>query len=479
MKRISFFWSHLNRKMLLAILLVNSSLFYAQDYSLSQILSMADNYFETGSNAIKGRSATPVTWDTLYWGDKPKMFLCQDGNDWVVFANEQSVDPLVCLGKGQLTLEKLQASPLWMLLTESMIGLDSLRISGYSTTPLTRTTTTMSTRSTTKPIPLLELNGENVWNQAYNNSGYGYDVTRIYNKYCPTFYDCADGRTWVGCTAVAMGQVMWYNQWPPVANIPSNINMAGITSGDKIARYYDWDNMPRRILNSTPMDQVNAVAGLLRDCGYAGHMIYGSAGSAMSLTNAIGALRNTFKYEVRMKQYSSGAKKFNNLIKEEIAAARPVIIQAMHKSDAATHTFVIDGYDSASDMFHLNLGRGGDDNAWYSVSGSDCYANYTVARRMLYEIIPDYDYFGTQSIAEEGTTESLTKQSLLSAKIEKDMISIIVESDENVGWSIYDIYGKKVSAGNNLQVNTSTLPTGTYTIVVESATEVYQTKFIK
>lgn len=65
MKRISFFWSHLNRKMLLAILLVNSSLFYAQDYSLSQILSMADNYFETGSNAIKGRSATPVTWDNM------------------------------------------------------------------------------------------------------------------------------------------------------------------------------------------------------------------------------------------------------------------------------------------------------------------------------------------------------------------------------------------------------------------------------
>lgn len=61
MKRISFFWSHLKRKMLLAILLVNSSLFYAQDYSLSQIQSMADTYFEIGSNAVKGRSATPVT----------------------------------------------------------------------------------------------------------------------------------------------------------------------------------------------------------------------------------------------------------------------------------------------------------------------------------------------------------------------------------------------------------------------------------
>jgi hypothetical protein len=98
---------------------------------------------------------------------------------------------------------------------------------------------------------------------------------------------------------------------------------------------------------------------------------------------------------------------------------------------------------------------------------------------MLYEIIPDYDYSRTQSIAEEGTTELLVKQSLLSAKIEKDMIGIVVESDENVEWSIYDIYGNKVTAGNNLQINTSTLPAGTYPVVVESATNVYQTKFIK
>ncbi len=472
MKSFSFFLSHLNRKMLLAILLVNSSLFYAQDYSLTQILSMTDTYFEIESNAVKGRSTISVTCDTLYLGDKPKMFLCQDGNDWVVFANEQSVDPIVCYGEGYLEVESLDGSALGFLLTESMIGLDSLRINGKSIVK-TRTTT-MSTRSTSKPTPLL---GDNLWAQYWNNSGENHDINKIYNKYCPTFFNCADGRTYVGCTAVAMGQVMWYNQWPPVANIPSNIDIAGITSGDKIARYYNWNNMPDYILDSTPLDQANAIASLLRDCGYAGHMIYSRTGSAMTLTNAIAALRNTFKYEARMKQYSSGAKKFNNIIKEEIAAARPVIIQATHKSDRSTHSFVIDGYDSSDETYHINLG--GEGTAWYSVDGADCYANYTVARRMLYEIIPDYDYFGTQSIAEEGTTESLAKQSLLSAKIEKDMISIVVESDENVGWSIYDIYGNKVTSGNSLQVNTSTLPIGTYTIVVESATEVYQTKFIK
>lgn len=472
MKSFSFFLSHLNRKMLLAILLVNSSLFYAQDYSLTQILSMTDTYFEIESNAVKGRSTISVTCDTLYLGDKPKMFLCQDGNNWVIFANEQSVDPIVCYGEGYLEVESLDGSALGFLLTESMIGLDSLRINGKSIVK-TRTTT-MSTRSTSKPTPLL---GDNLWAQYWNNSGENHDINKIYNKYCPTFFNCADGRTYVGCTAVAMGQVMWYNQWPPVANIPSNIDIAGITSGDKIARYYNWNNMPDYILDSTPLDQANAIASLLRDCGYAGHMIYSRTGSAMTLTNAIAALRNTFKYEAHMKQYSSGANIFNNIIKSEIAARRPVIIQATHKTNGKAHSFVIDGYDSSDETYHINLGGTGTN--WYSVSGANCYANYTVARRMLYEIIPDYDYFGTQTIAEEGTTESLSKQSLLSAKIENDMISIVIDSDENVEWSIYDIYGNKVTSGNSLQVNISALPIGTYNFVVESATNAYQTKFIK
>lgn len=56
--------------MLLAIMLLHCGLFYAQDYSMTQIQSMADTYFEMGSNAVKGRSTTSVTWDTLYHGKK-------------------------------------------------------------------------------------------------------------------------------------------------------------------------------------------------------------------------------------------------------------------------------------------------------------------------------------------------------------------------------------------------------------------------
>ena len=451
--------------MLLASFLLYGSQICAQDYSRAQLVSVADTYFEVSSRNSADGKDVHVTIDTLYLGNKPKMFLCQDGTNWVVFANEKSVDPIVCLGEGQISLVSLQKSPLWFLLTESMIGLDSLRISGD---PIDHTrSTAMPNVSRSHPTPLLNLYGANVWDQSNNNYNYS-DTNKIYNKYCPTFYNVSDGRTIVGCTAVAMGQVMWYHQWPPSANIPAVINKAGITSGGTITRYYNWNNMPRGIFSSTTQEQADSIASFLRDCGYAGHMIYGNGWSSMTLTNAKSALGNTFHYNSKMKQYSAGANAFNNIIKSEIAANRPVIIQATHATDASTHTFVIDGYDSTDEMYHINLGWGGYQNNWYSVSGANSYYNYTIARRMLYEIIPNT----TAPTATEIESE-------LAAEI-KDNIIIINSVEENpIHWSIYDIYGHKLLSGSGPCANISSLSKGTYTFVAESTTSSCQTKFIK
>ena len=369
----------------------------AQDYSLKQLRSLSDNYFqitqETSGKTKKSKVKTSVKVDTLYLGNKPKMFLCQYEKNWVIFANEQSVEPIVCLGEGNIDVKELKKTPLWFLLTESMMGLDSLRISGVKNVKIQKKMITIAKKS--KQAPLLDQREINKWDQAYNNtyeySNDTYNSNKIYNKYCPSFYKLADGKTFVGCTAVAMAQVMWYHRWPSAAQIPNKINAAGTTYGGKSKHSYNWSNMPGAIYDVTKMEQVNAVAGLLRDCGYAGGMIYGPCGSSMTLTNARKAFRNTFGYNANLTQYSSGPNRFNTIIKSEIAAKRPVIIQATHKWDGTSHSYVIDGYDSSSDMYHINMGWGcghSCKNTWYSVSGSNCYANYTVARRMLHEIIP-------------------------------------------------------------------------------------------
>lgn len=448
---------------------------HAQDYSQSQVTAMAHNYFAT--DVAVATMANNVTIDTLYLGDTPKMFLCQDGSNWVVLTNEQSVSPIVCLGEGTLSVAELQESPLWLLLNESMLGLDSLRRSDdYE--PAENAIALQSTARATKMTPLLNLNGANYWKQYNNNSNPTTDATKVYNKFCPDFYNCSNGKTYVGCTAVAMAQVMWYNKWPYSASIPSKIDVAGITSGTNVTRTYNWSNMPVTIQDNTPISQVDAIASLMRDCGYAGHTIYAKAGSSMTLTNAISALRKTFQYTAHMKQYSSGAKIFNNLVKSEIAAKRPVMIQATHASNGKAHTFVIDGYDSASEMFHLNMGWGGGSNTWYSVSGSDAYDHYTVARRMLYEIIPNKSKQMVMDYEDE-IEENTLQENVSPINIQVEGNAISIQSDSDVQWTIYNIYGQSVSAGQSDYINITTLPMGTYTIIIYSNNTTNQIKFVK
>lgn len=453
---------------------------YAQDYNQLEVLQMASSFLGNNSEAVSVNGVSEaqelaLTIDSLYLGEKPKMFLCQDGTNWVVFANEQSVTPVVCHGEGHIVLEELYESPLWFLLTESMIGLDSIRILGKDANPegfAKDNDGTMSiTASTSLMTPLLEKNGiVNNWNQEQNNDNTS-DINKSYNKYCPNFYNVSNGRTIVGCTAVAMGQILWYWKSPASAQIPTSINKAGITSNTTETHYYNWSNMPGSIYNSTPISQINNVAGLLRDCGYAGNMIYASSGSSMTLTNAIYALRNDFQYSAHMKQYSSGAKVFNNIIKSEIAAGRPVMIQATHTSNATAHTFVIDGYDSNTEQYHLNLGWGGNHNNWYSVSGSNSYYNYRIARRMLYSIIPNSTQQASEYVDED-------------QNVTKNMVSItnnqITINDNNaLRWAIYDIYGNLIQGGDEQLFSIDNLSKGLYIIRLQSTDNIESTIFIK
>ena len=62
---------------------------------------------------------------------------------------------------------------------------------------------------------LLNIPGRGVvkWGQTINNSG---GCTPSYNRFCrgELFLNCNCDRTRAGCGPVALGQVMWYWQWP-------------------------------------------------------------------------------------------------------------------------------------------------------------------------------------------------------------------------------------------------------------------------
>lgn len=232
--------------------------------------------------------------------------------------------------------------------------------------------------------PLLRKGGniEVSWGQSGPK---GFDCDRVYNKFCPVCEKCTTcNKAVVGCVAVAMAQIMWYWQWPYAAYIPTTVGGKTLDM-----HFYDWDKMPVMLTQSTPMENVNMVTGLLRDCGYVVDMDYGSSSSA-SDEDALDALRITFAYDEGMqlkKKISTSG--WRNLILSELRAGRPIYYGGYNEKGEG-HAFVVDGYDAATDNYYVNFGWKGADNAYVNLDVIPTTNNgkYKNAQTMIIGIQP-------------------------------------------------------------------------------------------
>ena len=225
-----------------------------------------------------------------------------------------------------------------------------------------------------------------------------WDQDDPYWKYCPSK---GSQKTYVGCVATAMAQVMNYWQWPKQGtgshSYTSEQNSL-YCEADFGATTYDWDNMvdhyttyysgTSTISVSTPTNaQKEAVSTLMYHCGVAVEMDYGvssqggsgamtiySNASATDSRCAANALWKHFGYKKSsLKCYyrpgGYGYSKVNdatwlNLLKTELDAARPIMYGGA--DDEGGHSFVCDGYDDKN-YFHFNWGWSGYCDGWYTV----------------------------------------------------------------------------------------------------------------
>lgn len=228
-----------------------------------------------------------------------------------------------------------------------------------------------SSRPSVAPL-LTKSNYENNWGQTTPKEG---SCDRIYNKFCPEItsaqHQCYKAA--VGCVAVAIGQIMWYWEYPQMARVPITVR-----SNQFVLKNYDWTKMPYVIDNSVPMDEVDQIAGFLRDCGYQTRMNYGTQ-SGSNIVYAQSALA-TFGYNIETMR-TINKNDYNNddwkeLILNELLNGRPIYYQGFEESNIG-HAFVIDGYKykwiSGGDLYHINWGWRGDDNAYYRLGRFKTY----------------------------------------------------------------------------------------------------------
>lgn len=207
----------------------------------------------------------------------------------------------------------------------------------------------------------------------------------------------------VGCSAVALAQVMYYWKYPEAS--PALPGYTCPTSGyviEDLPEYtFDWDNMMDTYPTSNSgIDQlsdtkINAIAWLMRYVGQAETMDYGLSQSGAESDQIMDALR-TFGYRdarlVMKWDFEDGTVNYTEeewaaLIQSELRIGRPLIYCAFDMSSDSTaiagHAFNVDGYDADNDMYHVNFGMSADKNTYYALD------NFTLDNGMtVYDFYP-------------------------------------------------------------------------------------------
>jgi len=203
-----------------------------------------------------------------------------------------------------------------------------------------------------------------------------WDQMEPYNNLCPPYNNHRNCAT--GCVATAMAQVMKYHHWPTSATaaIPSYKD-GDVTRESLAATTFDWDNMINSYSGEYSDAQATAVATLMLYCGYSVKMEYGYE-SASNTNKVATALKTYFDYKstttfVARSRYSYD--KWIDLIYYELAHNRPVVYGG--QSSGGGHEFVCDGYkyENDTDLFHINWGWSGHNDAYYVLSVLNPYGD--------------------------------------------------------------------------------------------------------
>ena len=243
-----------------------------------------------------------------------------------------------------------------------------------------------------------------------------------YNNACPTASAGPNGHVWAGAVATATAQLM--KKWNHPATGYGSHNYTHTTYGAQSADFgnttYDWNNMPDSLTAASSATEINAVATLMYHIGVAVEMNYGSAGSGANLihnstfsnSSAEVALRNYFKYKSSLHQilYADyGDNEWKNMLINDLSAGRPVLYSGTDDSLLTTHTFVCDGYNGNTFLFHFNWGNGGladGDNAIGSLNptGTEHYNTKNIA---IIGIEPNNDWGGTTTVTASSNNSNL------------------------------------------------------------------------
>ncbi|HEY3760175.1 MAG TPA: C10 family peptidase [Verrucomicrobiae bacterium] len=218
------------------------------------------------------------------------------------------------------------------------------------------------------------------WNQATaDNTANG---AACYNYFTPPWGAGAPSNYVCGCVATALGQLMYYYQYPKVGvgTAPYEVAIDGtavtlpLRGGDGFGGPYDWADMQTVPTDSSSAVQLQAVGSLCYDAGVAVNMTFTASESSATMVAAQAALTHTFKFKNAIDCDSASLNvgfNYVNMINPNLDASLPVLLG--FTGAPGGHCAVVDGYgyNLGTLYHHLNMGWGvtesNVDDVWYQL----------------------------------------------------------------------------------------------------------------
>ncbi|HNW97927.1 MAG TPA: C10 family peptidase [Bacteroidales bacterium] len=171
---------------------------------------------------------------------------------------------------------------------------------------------------------------------------------------------------YAGCVATAMGIVMYKWKYPTTGNGTHTYTEA--TYGDLTVNFgsttYAWSSMSNTSAST-------ASETLLYHNGVSVNMTYSTSASGAYQFDIPYSLKTFYKYQPSIEiQNMSNFTSANwlTLLKSELDAGRPILYAgATGGTSSSGHSFVCDGYKSASNTFHINWGWSSVGTTYYAI----------------------------------------------------------------------------------------------------------------
>lgn len=233
------------------------------------------------------------------------------------------------------------------------------------------------------------------WNQSTVHDSQGQRVA-CYNYYTPPFGHGNKSNYVCGCTSTAWAQIMRYFQWPQqgVGTYLFDFRVDGesksryLLGGNGSGGPYRWSLMPfdpEELLTSE--EQRQAIGALTADIGAVCGASYTSNSTLAFLPQS--QLTTVFQFGNAILARSSITNSIKNAVYPNLDAGLPLFLSIWN--DTGGHATVMDGYgyNLGNPYYHINMGWGGSQDAWYNLTFIDA-TWYTFDRvdNIVYNLYP-------------------------------------------------------------------------------------------